>query len=181
MMTLSAAGVHELAQPLQRVIFALDGDDDAVRRGERVDRKQPQRGRAVDEDIVELPAHLVKGALQDLFAALLGDELHFRAREVDVRGQDGERCKLGGEQVLFAVLSLDEHLIDGLFQRALGKAEARRGVALRVDVDEQHFSSHRRKIRRHVDAPGAEGAAGAEPLPVMPKGSSGVPLSCSSI
>ena len=56
-------GVHELAQPLQRVIFALDGDDDAVPRGERVDREKPQRGRAVDEDIVELPAHLVEGAL----------------------------------------------------------------------------------------------------------------------
>ncbi len=38
----------------QRVVLALDRDQDLLRRAERVDREQAERRRAVDEDVVEL-------------------------------------------------------------------------------------------------------------------------------
>ena len=42
----------ELRQPFQRVVLALDGDDDGVGGGERVHGQQAQRGRAVEHDVV---------------------------------------------------------------------------------------------------------------------------------
>ena len=45
-------GLRELRKPLQRIVFAQQRHDDAVRRGQRVDGQQPERGRAVDGDDV---------------------------------------------------------------------------------------------------------------------------------
>src|SRR5437016_3344241 len=46
--------VLQLDQSAQGEVLALDGDDHAVRRDERVDRQQPERRRSVDEDVVVL-------------------------------------------------------------------------------------------------------------------------------
>src|SRR5215218_4276479 len=43
-------GVEELAQPLKRVVLALQGDDQRVSSGQHVQRDQTQRGGTVDED-----------------------------------------------------------------------------------------------------------------------------------
>ena len=45
--------VEQLAEPLERVVLALDRDEHLARRHERVDRQQAERRRAVDEDVVE--------------------------------------------------------------------------------------------------------------------------------
>ena len=47
--------VDQLVQALQRVVLALDRDQHLLRGDQRVDRQQAERGRAVDEDVVELP------------------------------------------------------------------------------------------------------------------------------
>ena len=45
---------QELAQALEGVVLALDGDEHLVGRGQAVDRDQAERRRAVDEDVVEV-------------------------------------------------------------------------------------------------------------------------------
>src|SRR3990172_8019387 len=45
-------GLEELRHPLQREITHAHRDEDLVRRRERVDREQPERGRTVDQDVV---------------------------------------------------------------------------------------------------------------------------------
>ena len=47
-----ANGIDQLGKPLERIKFALNGNDDAVRRDERVDRQKAQRRGTVDRDIV---------------------------------------------------------------------------------------------------------------------------------
>mgnify|MGYP003694637135 CR=1 FL=1 len=43
-------GVEQLRDSLQRVVLALDRDDDPVGRGQHVEGDEPQRRRAVDEN-----------------------------------------------------------------------------------------------------------------------------------
>ena len=46
-------GLPEASQAFERQVLALDGHDHAVDGcGQRVDRQQPQAGRAVDQDVV---------------------------------------------------------------------------------------------------------------------------------
>ncbi len=45
--------VHELGDALQSKELALDGNQDAVGSDQRVEGEQIQRGRAIDEDIIE--------------------------------------------------------------------------------------------------------------------------------
>ncbi|MPM85145.1 hypothetical protein SDC9_132222 [bioreactor metagenome] len=59
--------VHQLPHALQRVVFALNGHQHASGRGQRVQRDQPKRRRAVDQDVIILAAHLVYGAAQNRF------------------------------------------------------------------------------------------------------------------
>ena len=61
------AGAHELdrlqhvGEPLERVVLALERDDDALRRDEPVQREEPERGRAVDDDVLVLARDRVDG------------------------------------------------------------------------------------------------------------------------
>ena len=51
--------IHELAQPLQRKIFALDRHHKGIGGGQGVERKQSQGWRAVNEDKIEAaPNHI---------------------------------------------------------------------------------------------------------------------------
>ena len=43
---------HEVGEPLERVVLALERHEHAVGRGERVHREEPERRRAVDEDVL---------------------------------------------------------------------------------------------------------------------------------
>ncbi len=43
--------LHQLRNPFQGQVLALHGDEHGVGRGQRVEREQAQRGRAVDEDL----------------------------------------------------------------------------------------------------------------------------------
>jgi hypothetical protein len=45
---------QQLPEPLQRVVLALDRDQHLVRGDQRVDGEQTERGRAVDEHVVDV-------------------------------------------------------------------------------------------------------------------------------
>ena len=76
---------HQRAHALQREIFALNRDQHAVSRAERVERNHAQRRRAVDEDIVKLLPHALQHVGNHALAALHVRQLDFRARQPDIR------------------------------------------------------------------------------------------------
>ena len=81
-------GLHELGEALERVVLALERDQDRVRCGERVEGEQAQRRRAVDDDVVVLrhdAAATLRGA--GTHAACWFDQLDLCAGEVR-RGWD---------------------------------------------------------------------------------------------
>ena len=79
-------GLHELGQPFQRVKLALHGNEDEISRRQGVERQQPQRRRAVDDDVVvgllHLPQVGLQGLLQNILAVFHRDQLHRRAGDV---------------------------------------------------------------------------------------------------
>ena len=77
-------GVHQLRKSFQRIIFALDGDDRAVCRRQRVDGQKPQRRRTVDENVIKLLLDGQKRGTQYLVAVLFVDEIHLRPRQIDI-------------------------------------------------------------------------------------------------
>ena len=51
-------GVQQLSESLQRKVFALDRNEDGIRRGEGIQGQQPEGRRTIDEDeIIPQPVH----------------------------------------------------------------------------------------------------------------------------
>ena len=135
--------VEQLAEALERVVLALDRDEHLARGDERVDREQPERRRAVDEDVVEVLLELaevgVERGAQPLLARDERDELDLRAGEVDRRRhapQPGE-LRAALDDVAHGRV-VDDDVVDARRLRPVLDAERGRCVALRVEVDDQH-------------------------------------------
>ena len=78
-----ADGVEQLADALQCEILGLDRNDDAVGRGQGVDRDQAQRGAAVDNDVVIVVLDQLQGLAQHAFTSLFFNEFQFGSHQVD--------------------------------------------------------------------------------------------------
>src|SRR5690606_28961521 len=130
--------VQELRQPFQRVELALDRDQHGVRRGERVQRQQAERGRAVHQDEVVLVAHGLERAAQHQLALGTVDQLDLRADQVAARGRDVEEREVeAADEDLLERQSLDHDVVHGrVHVRALDADPAGR-VALGVHVDDE--------------------------------------------
>ena len=76
---------HQRAHAFQREIFALNRNQHAVRRAERVERNHAQRRRAVDKDIVKPIPHAFQHVGHDALAVFHVRQLNFRARQPDIR------------------------------------------------------------------------------------------------
>ena len=152
--------LQELRQPLERVVLALDRDEDLLRRDEGIDGEQAKAGRAVDDDVVEagLPSLLAAGGQPSQGAAHPGlsgdegDELDLGPRQVDRRGHAPEvgdiRTRLHD---ICDGRALDEHVVDARHLGVMLDVERRARVALRVGVDEQHVQAVLRQRGREVD------------------------------
>jgi len=140
---------QQLAQTFERVVLALDRDQQGVGRRERVDGQEPERRWAVDQDRVVGGADGGQGPLQ---AALPGDrahQLHLGAGQVDGARQHVE---VRNHRAAHRGLSLDiagQHVVHGVLEVPVIQAETGGGVALRVEVDDQ-------------DPPAGEGQVGTE-------------------
>ena len=78
-------GIYDLADSLQGQVLGLDRDQHGVGGDQRVERDQTQRGRAIDEDMIELPGCLLEELLEQELSPLLVDQLQFHAHEVAIR------------------------------------------------------------------------------------------------
>src|SRR5690606_26845032 len=130
--------VQELGQPLQRVELALDRDQHGIRRRERVQRQQAERGRAVHQDEVVPVAHGLERAAQHQLALRPVDQLDLGTDQVAARGRDVEERKVeASDEDVVEREPLDHDVVHGgVHVRALDADPAGR-VALVVNGDNE--------------------------------------------
>ena len=81
---------QQLAEAFERVVLALERDEDAVGGRQGIDREQAERGRAVQQDEVVGSLDGLQDPLELAFAPGDGDELHLRTGEAPARRQERE-------------------------------------------------------------------------------------------
>ena len=120
-----------------------------------VQRKQPERRRTIDENVVEVVARDRQQYAQPLLPAGQHDQLDFGACEISIGGQqqhpvdaswNHERSRVGGR------LGGCEGVVNGAVWCGLPfLTQPARQVALRVGVDEENSLVRQRQRRREVD------------------------------
>ena len=143
-------GADELRQALQRIILALNGDQHAVAGTQAVEREQVEAGRAVNEDKVVILLHFRQRLAQAALSAGQVDHFQASARQTGV-GTDDIGAELGFADDVFGLRLPDEHFISTQLDTPFGDAVARGGIALWVQIDDQHFFSQCCHAGRKVD------------------------------
>ena len=142
--------VEQLREPFERQVFALHGNQHRVGGREDVDGGVSQRGRAVDEHVVVVVAHLRENPLDDVVALFHFRKFGVGRHQIDARRQQPQP---------FDVLAAKDHLrgaacAGDAFVDALGidvEAQARRGVGLRVGVEQQHLLAENGQRSGQID------------------------------
>ena len=143
----------KLRQTFQRIILALHRDEDAVAGAQAVQRQQVKAGRAVDEDKVVIFLDGGQRLAQAALAARQIDHLKAGTREAGV-GADDVGAKLRLADSLPRVGLADENFICTNIYTPLGNTITGGGVALWVEVYDEHFFAQRRHAGREVDGCG---------------------------
>ncbi len=143
-------GLQELGDAFQGKVLGLYRHEHGVGRGQSIDGQERKRGRGVDEEELEVFAQRLDRLLQPRLAARLVDELDLRADQVPPGGKQRKVWK--GRLPHRAVGAPCEENVVGA--RALvfaGKAESRRRVGLRVQIDQQDAPIQRSQRSGEVD------------------------------
>ena len=143
---------QQLTEALEREVLALDRDERRVGRRQRVDRQQPERGRAIDQDVVELAgAWDRRGPRGAARAARAASARPRRRRGRSTTGSASGRRPASsiGELVELRPSSMTASYTDR--SRARSIAERARGVALGVEVDDQHPVAREGQVAGQID------------------------------
>ncbi len=144
---------HQVGEALERVVLALQRDEHAVGRVERVHREQAQRRRAVDEDVVEvffLGEESAERVLEEHVAVGVIDELDLEPHEVLRRGRDAQGGDVGADEDLAQRRAADECIIHTALDAPRSHSHAGARVALRVHVEQERLLLGGRDARREV-------------------------------
>ena len=126
--------VHQIAEALQSVVFALHRHQDGVRGAEGVQRQQFQRGGAVDEQEVVAIFYLVQRVPQKEFPALHADQFDPGAGQRLVGGEN--IAVFGVHQGVLHRHFADQGIVDSLGDR-LVHAHSRSGIGLRIKITQE--------------------------------------------
>ena len=124
----------QLGDPLERVVLALEGDEDAVGGGERVQGEEAEARGAVDEDVVVLADDGRERLFQPVLAGHDAHELDLGPGQVAVGGHERQVLEVGRHHELGERSLLDERLVEARPGLAGLAAEAGGQVALGVGV-----------------------------------------------
>jgi hypothetical protein len=141
------------AQPLEREVLGLHRDQHRIGGDQRVERQQPERRRAVEDDVVPRQRRrLLERPRQHRLAAQHADQLDLRAGEV-LRGRhDLQRRQLGRLDHLLQLRPAEQQVVAAArLDLPAALADRRARVALRIEVDEQHPLLGHRQAGREVD------------------------------
>jgi hypothetical protein len=131
-------GVEELRDALERVVLALERDQQGVGGRHHVERDQAERRRAVDEHEVVVPEDRPQRVAHHAVAPLPVDELDLCPREVRRGRKDVEVAELHLAHSAFLDGGLaDQDVVDGGLEAVLLEPDATRRVPLWVAVDEK--------------------------------------------
>ena len=151
-------GADELRQTFQRIILALHRDQHTVAGAQTVQGEQVQAGRAVDEDEVIVLLHPGQRLAQAALAARQVDHFQAGTGQTGV-GTDHIGAELGFADGLGGGGPANEHLVGAALHAPLGDAVAGGGVALGVQVHDEHLFAQSRHAGGQVD--GGRGLADA--------------------
>jgi hypothetical protein len=128
----------ELAEPLERVVLTLDGDDDGVRRGEAVDGEEAERRRAVEQDVVVLGERGLQAGLQPALAGQLTDQLDLGPGEIHSRRHNPQVFHPGFHSDLGDWAPVREAVVHAPRKALLVNTQPAGRVALWIHIHEQH-------------------------------------------
>ena len=152
--------LHELGHPLHGEVLRLHRDDDVTGGDERVGGQHAERGRAVEEHVVEaagdgsIGLDLLQSLPQDHLAADTVRELGLHTRQ---RGVGGHHVEPFGRGVADHVLQrdlLDQAVGHRRLVRLGPPVDVQGQVRLRIDVQEQDLVPRIREGRPDVDRRG---------------------------
>src|SRR5258708_1385654 len=146
----------QLLHPLHPEVLALQRDDDLVGSHQRVDGKQAQRRRAVDDDEVVEAVHRLQLVLEDLLTPHLVDHLDLGRGQLQVGGDEVDLHQLGPhDQVAGMDLVVHQQVVDGLVELVRPPyAHVDGQVRLRIEVDEENPLPQLRQAGAQVHACG---------------------------
>ena len=130
---------HQVAEPLQREVFALHRHQDSVRCTQGVQRQQLQRRRTIHKNQVIAFLDPVQRHVQLPFPVLGGDQLHGGARQI---GRGRQHVPVGrGDDGIRRRNVVDQHVVDRVFALPLVQPQPGGGVCLGVKVAQKHAQS----------------------------------------
>ncbi len=133
-------GVHQCRKPLQRIVFTLHRDDDALRCHQRVEGQHVERRRAVNNDEVITVLYLCQQILEATFSLVHLQQFYFGSHQVAVCRQHVKACLWRSHSGLIKISLADQHIVNGVFQLSFIYTTSHGGIALRVHVDQQYFA-----------------------------------------
>ncbi|GAO25777.1 hypothetical membrane protein [Alicycliphilus sp. B1] len=119
-----------------------------------VEREHGERRRAVDEHEVVVLVHLGQRGLQAALAVLQRNELDLGAGQLAVGAQHVVAALLGRHGGLLDGARFEQHVVHAERELALVHARTHRGIALRIQVHEQHALAYLGQARGEVDGGG---------------------------
>ena len=147
-----ADGGQQVAEALQGVVLALDGDQQGPGGAQGVDSEQLQGGGAVNEDIVVVGGQPLQGIFQQVFPVGNGDHLNTRPGQGLVGGEHVP--VLGGDHRFLRLRSVDENVVHVGGGGVLVHPHARGGVGLGIEVAQQGALPNGPQGRGDVDGGG---------------------------
>ena len=130
---------HQVAETFQRIVFALDRDQNAVRSTKAVQSQQFQRRGTIDEDQIILIFHPMQGRTQTMVGIGNTQQFHTGAGKVCMAGQ--HIAELGAHNGVLNRYIIDDHIVSRMLDFSFVNAQAGRCVGLRVEIAEQDFQS----------------------------------------
>src|ERR1051325_10978105 len=147
--------LEERREPFERVVLALQRHEDGIGRGERVQREQAERRRTVEQYEIEFLLYALKNFSQARFALFERDQLDLGAGQIARRRRDEKERQLGLPQNVRQRRLADQRMIKTLPGAAGAlKAETRRAVPLRVDIDQERALFRDRKRGGEINGGG---------------------------
>ena len=154
---------HESSQPFERIILRLHGNEHLVRTHQRIDGKQPERGRAVNDDVIKLMPGLLKRIAEPVFAAFQIHQFNSGARERRRRRSEFVAFNRSRAHDLLQRRGTGERFVNPLRLRMVIHAKRARGIPLRIEIDEQYEFPQVRQIRGQIH--GGRGIVGNKGSP----------------
>ena len=147
-------GVDQVGQAFEREVFALHGHNHTVGRAQAVEGEHAQGRRAVNEHEVVVGVHGGQGLFEAALTALHLHQLDLGASEFAVGAQHPVAAFVGQGRRLGNGGFTKQHVVDRQCHAAFVDARAHGGVALRVQIDQQHALTDLGQTRREVDRGG---------------------------